>query len=194
MPPTLKPVPAALTVVRFSLAVPEFVTVTTCFPLLPTRTLPKEIALGLADNPATLALDPFPCMEIFVGEFLASLTIENVPAVSPVTLGVNCSCIVSVPPAAREPAGLVPTTLKPVPENSASETTTDVVPPFVSFTVSTAWLPTATWPKSTVAALKLSVPEGRPAPTPQPKIPTKDRTAAAVSPKKARRRIGVRIL
>jgi hypothetical protein len=89
MPPTLKPVPLALTVVRFSLAVPEFVTVTTCFPLLPTRTLPKEIALGLADNPATLAFDPFPCTEIFVGEFLASLTIENVPAVSPMALGAN---------------------------------------------------------------------------------------------------------
>lgn len=89
IPLTLKPAPAALTVVRFSFAVPEFVTVTTCFAVPPTCTFPNEIALGFADSPATLAFAPFPVTCMFVGEFLALLTIENVPAVSPVVFGAN---------------------------------------------------------------------------------------------------------
>ncbi len=115
MPLTLKPVPVALMAVTFSLAVPEFVTVTTCFPELPTAMPPNETGLGFTDNEAEPAAAPCPASEIDIGELGALLTREIEPATLDVAVGLKTALNVTDPPAWIVSGAASPVVLKAVP-------------------------------------------------------------------------------
>src|SRR5258708_3159721 len=81
-----KPVPEALAAEMVTLAVPEFVNVTVCDPLLPTSTLPKLTLAGLGVScPCT----PVPAREMAAGELVALLVTLTLPVTLPVTPGAN---------------------------------------------------------------------------------------------------------
>ena len=85
-PLMVNPVPEALAAEMVTLAVPEFVNVTVCDPLLPTSTLPKLTLTGLGVScPCT----PVPAREMAAGELLALLVTLTLPVTLPVTPGAN---------------------------------------------------------------------------------------------------------
>src|SRR5712692_2720373 len=86
MPLMGNPVPEALAAEIVTLAVPEFVNVTVCDPLLPTSTLPKLTLAGLGVScPCT----PAPLREMAAGELVALLVTLTLPVTLPVTPGAN---------------------------------------------------------------------------------------------------------
>jgi hypothetical protein len=86
MPLMVNPVPDALAAEMVTLAVPEFVNVTVCDPLLPTSTLPKLTLAGLGVScPCT----PVPAREMAAGELVALLVTLTLPVTLPVTPGAN---------------------------------------------------------------------------------------------------------
>jgi hypothetical protein len=86
IPETLKPDPVTLTCEKVRVELPVFVIVITLELLFPTTTLPKLTLVGLTES---RACRPVPLKEIVSGEFVASLTIVNVPVAFPADGGAN---------------------------------------------------------------------------------------------------------
>jgi len=86
MPLMVNPVPDALAAEMVTLAVPEFVNVTVCDPLLPTSTLPKLTLAGLG---VSCPWTPVPAREMAAGELVALLATLTLPVTLPVTPGAN---------------------------------------------------------------------------------------------------------
>ncbi len=77
------------------LAVPEFVRVIDCDPLLPTATLPKLTLVGLA---VSCPCRPVPPSAMVAGDPGALLLTEMVPEVLPANAGANCTANVTLAP------------------------------------------------------------------------------------------------
>lgn len=159
IPLTLNPLPLAPTLVMSAVTVPEFVMVTLCCVVLPTAMFPNEMLLGVAVTAALLAFAPFPLRPTLVGEFFALLMIEKAPIASPATVGANSTFRMVLWPALSCADGVLPTKAKPVPLMDTCEMSTAVLPAFVKLMGWVDLPPSATSPKSTVAALTASVPE-----------------------------------
>jgi hypothetical protein len=84
-PLMLRPAPDTVALDSVMLAVPEFVNVMDCVPLLPTATDPKLTLEGLA---ATWPCVPVPVNAMAAGEPGALLTIEMLPVAAPEVVGV----------------------------------------------------------------------------------------------------------
>lgn len=152
-PLMLRPVPVTVALDIVMLAVPEFVNVIDCVPLLPTATDPKFTLEGLA---ATWPCIPVPVNAIDAGEPGALLTIEMLPVAAPELVGVKIAENEALLPALIVIGMLAPLILNPVPEGVALVTVNVPVPAFVSVTVCVPLLPTATLPKATLAGLIVS--------------------------------------
>jgi hypothetical protein len=114
IPLMLNPAPLAVTLVILSVAVPEFVTVTVCFALLPTLTEPNEMLVGLTLKEEVPAA-PVPLRGIARGEVGALLAREIEPEKADPDFGANVASN-----DADWPAGIVsgvtsPDALKSVP-------------------------------------------------------------------------------
>jgi len=150
IPVTLNPVPDALTAETVTLAVPEFVSVIVCDPLLPTAILPKLTVVGLADScPCT----PVPLRAIVAGDPGALLEIETLPLTLPLAVGANFTVNVEFCPVLIVRGVVTPLTLYPVPETLTAETVRLAVPELVSVIVWDPLLPTVTLPKATLVGL-----------------------------------------
>lgn len=89
-PVTLKPVPVATMAEIVALAFPELVSVTVCWPLLPTETLPNDTLAGLAPSVALVAT-PVPVRVRVCGE-LGALSVKlMLPCAAPAAVGANCA-------------------------------------------------------------------------------------------------------
>ena len=87
---TLKPVPVAVMAEIVALAFPELVSVTVCWPLLPTETLPNDTLAGLAPSVALVAT-PVPVRVRVCGE-LGALSVKlMLPCAAPAAVGANCA-------------------------------------------------------------------------------------------------------
>ena len=87
-PLPVNPVPLTLTLVRLRLALPEFVMVRVCVPVLPSFTFPNEMLLELTEIPGAVAT-PVPVIETLDGEFGALLMSETLPGKLPAVVGAN---------------------------------------------------------------------------------------------------------
>jgi len=102
-----KPVPETPAWEIVMLAVPPFVSVIVCEPVLPTATFPKATAAGFAVNwPCT----PVPDAAIVVNELGALLVIAMLPVDPPATLGVKFAANEDDCPAAIETGNANPET------------------------------------------------------------------------------------
>ena len=154
-PLMLKPVPEAEACEIVKLAAPLFVKVTVCELVAPMATEPKVIAEGLTPS---WPCAPVPDMEIVVGEFGASLTIEIVPVALPPVVGANCAVNEVLCPAVKVFGVASPLMLKPVPETVAWEIVKLAAPLFVKVTVCELVAPVATEPKVIAEGLTPSWP------------------------------------
>jgi hypothetical protein len=105
-----KPVPETLAEEIVMLAVPEFVMVMDCEPLLPTATLPKLTLVGLA---ASSPCAPVPLSAMVAGDPGALLPTEIVPEVLPGDAGANCATTVTLAPTLMVWGKPSPVTLNP---------------------------------------------------------------------------------
>lgn len=87
-PIMLKPAPVAVTPEIVVLAVPEFVSVMVCDPVLPTATLPKAALAGVALK-VELCVTPLPVRIIVCGDPAALSVNEMLPVPAPVAVGLN---------------------------------------------------------------------------------------------------------
>ena len=94
-PATAKPVPEALADEIVMLAVPEFVRVIDCNPLLPTATLPK---LTLAELAVSFPRTPVPLSATVAGDPGALLLTEMLPELLPAAAGANWATNVALAP------------------------------------------------------------------------------------------------
>jgi len=111
-PVMLKPVPEAEAAEMVTLAVPEFVSVTDCEPLVPTGTLPKFTLVGFAESPPRV---PVPLRGIESVASVALLVIEMLPDALPVAVGANCAVKFTFRPAPMVTGAVMPVMLNPVP-------------------------------------------------------------------------------
>lgn len=89
-PITLKPLPVATSDEIVALALPVFVNVIVCWPLLPTATLPNDTFAGLAPR-VELVATPMPDIVRVCGEFGALSVKLMLPDAAPVAVGANCA-------------------------------------------------------------------------------------------------------
>ena len=147
-----KPVPVAVAAEIVTLAVPEFVNVIVCVPLLPTCTFPKLKLVGLAES------DPWrldPVNEIVAGEPGALLVREMAP-VAPVTAEAGEKVAVKLvlcPAFSVRGSAAKPLRPKPVPDGVAAVMVRAAFPVLLRVTLCEPVLPTATLPKFTLAGL-----------------------------------------
>lgn len=145
-PVTLKPAPVTATAEIVAVAFPEFVSVTVCWPLLPTATPPNDTLAGLAPS-VELVATPFPERTSVWGEFGALSVKVILPAAAPVAVGANCAANVSVWPAERVFGSARPDIPNAVPVTVARLMTTFEFPVFVSVTFCELLCPTVMLPK-----------------------------------------------
>jgi hypothetical protein len=152
-PLMLIPAPDVVTPDIATLAEPEFVSVMDCVPLLPTATDPKFTLEGLA---LSCPIVPVPDSAMDAGDPGALLTIEMLPVAAPADAGVNIAENEALLPALIVIGMLAPLVLNPLPDGEALVTVSVAVPAFVNVTVCDPLLPTATFPKATLAGLIVS--------------------------------------
>jgi len=154
-PVRLKPVPVAAAAEIVTLAVPEFVSVIICDPLLPTSTFPKLKLAGLAERDPWI---PEPVKGIEVGEPGELLVTDMAPEAPVIAVaGVNVELKLVLCPAlrVRGSAGN-PLTPKPVPDGVAAVIVRAALPVLLSETLCEPVLPTATLPKFTLVGAMVS--------------------------------------
>jgi hypothetical protein len=149
-PLTLKPAPVVATAEIVALAFPVLLSVTICWPLLPTATLPKETLAGLALS-VELVETPFPERARVWGEFGALSVKLMLPVAAPVVIGANCAENVSDWPAGSVVGNASPAIPNALPDTLAIFMTTLELPVFVNFTFCDALWPTVMFPKFHVA-------------------------------------------
>lgn len=110
---------------------------------------PKFTLVGFAE---ICACKPVPVSAIDNDGFEASLVTLRVPVAGVIEVGANCTCTVSVCPAARVALPLPLMTVKTPPDIEAAEMFTASVPVLVTLRGSVAVLPTARLPKLRVVA------------------------------------------
>jgi hypothetical protein len=145
-PLMLNPVPESDAAVTVNVAVPAFVSVTVCVPLLPTETLPKATLAGLIVSCGCVAV-PAPFKAIESGELGALLTIEMLPVALPAVVGENLAVNDALCPAFSVNGAVRPVMLNPVPDALPAEIATLDVPEFVRVTLTDALAPTTKLPK-----------------------------------------------
>jgi hypothetical protein len=152
-PLTPKPVP--VTVARFTtrLALPEFVSVTLCVPLLPMVTFPKLMEADERDKPVCI---PIPVKETEIGELEALLVIERLPEIVPSEAGEKLTVSVDELPALIVAGNVIPLSENAEPATEVAETVRSALPELLIVTVIVPLLPTATFPKFTVVLLRAS--------------------------------------
>jgi hypothetical protein len=143
IPLILKPAPEAVACDMVMLAVPEFVNVIVCEPLLPTPTEPKLTLAGLAPSCPCV---PVPDRAIAAGEPGALLTTEMLPDAAPADIGAKVAVNEALLPALIFIGIVAPLMVKPAPETVACVTVRVALPEFVRVIVCGALLPTATLP------------------------------------------------
>jgi hypothetical protein len=152
-PAILKPVPATVAAEIVTLAVPEFVSVIVCVPLLPRTTLPKFTGDGLA---ARLPCVPVPDKAIVAGEPDALLVIVMLPEALPAVVGANFAEKLVFAPALIVAGAEIPLKLNAAPEALIAEIVKAALPGLDSVMVCDALPPTRTFPKGTLAGLIVS--------------------------------------
>jgi hypothetical protein len=153
-PLIVKPVPETTAWLTDADAVPVFESVIVCVPLLPTFTLPKLTALGLAES---CGATPVPVAVITAGEFVALLTTETVPFTVPVVVGANTIESTVACPALSAIGTAIPFAVIPAPTTLTLEIVTLPVPEFVTVTLFVLLLPILMFPNATLVGLTLSV-------------------------------------
>ncbi len=143
IPLMLYPAPDVVACEIVMLAVPEFVNVIACEPLLPTPTEPKLTLAGLAPSCPCV---PVPDSAIEAGEPGALLTTEMLPLAAPAVVGAKVAVNEALLPAAIFIGIVAPLMLNPAPETVACVTVRVALPEFVSVIVCGVLLPTATLP------------------------------------------------
>jgi hypothetical protein len=106
----LNPVPLALALVIFRLAVPVFLSVTFTVDVFPTAMLPKLMLDGFADNAACV---PVPLTEITSGLLVALELTVMLPDTVPAAVGAKLAVTVALPPAAICCPAITPVAPKP---------------------------------------------------------------------------------
>jgi hypothetical protein len=99
------------------------------------------LALQLRSTECCTGTVPEPERDMVVGEFVALLTNETVPAAAPLVWGANAMVTFCVLPAATVSGRLTPLRLNPIPVKFAAETDTDAVPVFDNVSVLLVELP-----------------------------------------------------
>lgn len=116
IPLMLNPAPDALACEMVRLAVPEFVNVISCEPLLPTPTEPKLTLAGFAPSCPCV---PVPDKVTAAGEPEALLTTEMLPVAAPADVGAKVAVNDALLPALMVIGIVAPLMLNPVPETVA---------------------------------------------------------------------------
>jgi hypothetical protein len=145
-PLMLNPAPEGEALVIVNVAVPAFVSVTVCVPLLPTDTLPNATLAGLIVSCGCVAV-PDPDKAIESGEPGALLAIEIPPVVLPAAVGENFAVNEVLCPAFSVSGVARPAMLNPVPDALPAEIATLAVPEFVKVTLTDPLAPTSMLPK-----------------------------------------------
>lgn len=140
-PVTLKPAPVAEMAEIVALALPEFVRVTVCCPVLPTATLSNDTLAGLAAS-VELVTTPVPDRARVCGEFGALSVKDTLPAAAPAAVGTNCAVNVIACPAETVVGKVSPEIPKAVPVTVAILMTTLALPVLVNLTVCELVCPT----------------------------------------------------
>jgi hypothetical protein len=146
------------------LADPVFETVSDCFLLLLTVTLPNVRLPGVTEICANGLLVPIPLSGTVVGDVGALVTNDRLPLTLPEAEGANCTVIVPEPPAATVIGSASPVVLRPEPDTFAEvidrladpvfETVSDCFPLLPTVTLLNVRLPGVT----EICADELSVP------------------------------------
>ena len=116
----------------------------------------EVLAVQLRVTECWIGCVPVPDNETVAGEFVALLTNETVPEALPLVCGVNVIVTFWLAPAAIVIGRVVPVRLNPDPVKLATDTLTDDVPVFESFTVWLDVFPISTLPNATVVGDALS--------------------------------------
>src|SRR2546426_671757 len=109
-PLMLKPAPVTGSCAMVRLALPEFVKVRFCTPVLPTSALPKLTLGGVTES---WGCTPVPLRAMVLGELGALLMSETLPDTLPVAVGANCTLKELDCPGGRETRNVSPLMLKP---------------------------------------------------------------------------------
>jgi hypothetical protein len=110
MPLPEKPVPVTLTCERLRVALPEFVIVSDCVPVVPSGTFPKATVVELTEIAGAAGAVPVPVIETAEGDVGALLEMETLPGALPVVAGANLTLKLAVPPAATLAGKAIPLT------------------------------------------------------------------------------------
>src|SRR5271156_2905710 len=161
-PVMLKPVPVAAMEEIVALAFPELVSVTVCWPLLPTETFPNETLAGLAPSVALVAT-PVPERARVCGEFGALSVKLMLPWAPPAAVGANCAEKVMDWPAGKVFGRESPDMPNAPPLTVAKLMMTSDVPVLVSLTFSEV-----VWPTIVLEKFQLDGETERPACAPVP--------------------------
>ena len=154
IPLTVNPPPLAVTVVTVSLTVPEFVTVTLCFALLPTPTEPKDTLAGVTLNDEVV-VPPVPARGMISGELAASLARETEPEEAAPEVGAKATSKEVDWPGWMVNGATSPDALKPPPVMANCEIVKLVFPEFEMVIACDLLWPTVTVPKVRLAGLAL---------------------------------------
>jgi hypothetical protein len=127
-----KPGPVTLDPITSTAPVPSFTKKTGSEFLEPTLTSPKSVLAGVTSSKRVI---PVPARETVVGELVASLAIEMLPANRQDKVGANVALNVTLWPAANVKGSGSALILKPAPLTLARETVTASVPALVKVTV-----------------------------------------------------------
>jgi hypothetical protein len=148
-PLTLKPVPAAITLLILTATVPEFVNIIFCDALLPTDTLEKFRLVGFAVNCPKAAVVPVPLKLMFAVGVLGSLVVRvRPPDTTPAAAGVNVTTTGTVCPALIVFGVAIPLMLNSAPFSVIIETVKSAAPVFPMTKLAAPLEPTLTVPKS----------------------------------------------
>src|SRR2546422_1043755 len=133
------------------LAVPEFVKVRVCAPVVPTSALPKLTLGGVTES---WGCTPVPLRAMVLGELGALLMSETLPDTLPVAVGANCTLNVLDCPGGRVTGNVSPLMLKPpAPVTLPCATVKLALPELVKVMFCTPVLPTSTLPKVTLGGV-----------------------------------------
>ncbi len=123
---------------------------------VPVATFPNARLVGLREMAA--GFWPVPVRPATVGELLALLVNETLPATAPATVGAKVTDADCVPPFAAKVNGYAsPVTLSPAPVTVCPVIVSEAVPVFVSVSVCVVLLLMMTLPKATVVGDRTSV-------------------------------------
>src|SRR5271170_4787846 len=128
-----------------TLAVPLFVKVISCCPLLPVTTFPNATLPGFASNVEPV-LTPVPTMLTICGEPGALSVKVMLPVAPPADVGANCALKERLCPAVNVVGSESPLIPKPDPATVARLIVRLELPLFVSFTLCVPLCPTTTFP------------------------------------------------